>query len=105
MHHKNICEIKKIHEASKNDLTSLLLYVVSPKSTNYEISVTIVVPNLLKFELVRYFFYQTLCLPLNKTGNYFHEGSKCRVRDCLIVTNKSIQIWSLDLTFTYYVIV
>ena len=50
----------KIHKAKENGLTTLLRYVTCPKSMNYEIILTIIVSNSLKFELVQFFFDQTL---------------------------------------------
>jgi len=46
----------KIHEANKKELTSLLWYVTYPISMDYEISLTIMVSNSLKLELVHFFF-------------------------------------------------
>ena len=51
----------KIHKAKENGLTTLLRYVTCPKSMNYEIILTIIVSNSLKFELVQFFLDQTLC--------------------------------------------
>ena len=50
----------KIHKAKENGLTTLLRYVTCPKSMNYEIILTIIVSNSLKFELVQFFLDQTL---------------------------------------------
>ena len=46
----------KIHKTNENGLTSLLWYVTYPKSMNYEIIVSIIVYNSLKFELVQFFW-------------------------------------------------
>jgi hypothetical protein len=50
----------KIHKAKENGLITLLRYVTCPKSMNYEIILTIIVSNSLKFELVQFFLDQTL---------------------------------------------
>ena len=56
----------KIHKAKENGLTTLLRYVTCPKSMNYEIILTIIVSNSLKFELVQFFLDQTLCTVIEK---------------------------------------
>ena len=50
----------KIHKVNENGLKSLLWYVTYPSSINYEIIITIIVSNSLKFELVQFFLDQTL---------------------------------------------
>ena len=52
--------IKKFYKAYENGLTSLLQYVISPKSINYEVILIILVSNSLNFELVSFFLDQTL---------------------------------------------
>ena len=54
-----ICN-KKFHKGNENGLTSLLQYVITPKSTNSEIIIPIIVTKSLKFELVPFFMNQTL---------------------------------------------
>ena len=53
-----ICNKK--FKGNENGLTSLLQYVITPKSTNSEIIIPIIVTKSLKFELVPFFMNQTL---------------------------------------------
>ena len=66
----------KIHKAKENGLTTLLRYVTCPKSMNYEIILTIIVSNSLKFELVQFFLDQTLFMSVAVQRTSARSGLK-----------------------------
>ena len=82
----------KIHKAKENGLTTLLRYVTCPKSMNYEIILTIIVSNSLKFELVQFFFGSDSIYVSGGTTYFSKVGSQ----------TWSGHFYALNLFFSYF---